>query len=103
MKNINDLLIGDFISRASVELRGCTTLLDIGCGEAPYRASYGEVVRRSFALDRQLRPNLRDRFACGDCLQLPVRSASADAVLCTEVLEHLSNPMAGVGEIARVL
>jgi SAM-dependent methyltransferase len=40
---------------------------------------------------------------CGDAARLPVRDASVDTVLCTEVLEHLERPEAVASEIARVL
>lgn len=39
----------------------------------------------------------------GDVTQLPLPAASADVVLCTEVLEHLRHPAACVAEIERLL
>ncbi len=39
----------------------------------------------------------------GDILRLPFADASADAVLCKEVLEHVPDPGAAVAEIHRVL
>lgn len=38
-----------------------------------------------------------------DITNIPVPSGSFDAVLCTEVLEHVSNPIAALEEISRVL
>lgn len=41
--------------------------------------------------------------AVGDILRLPFRTASADGVLCKEVLEHVTDPAAAVAEIHRIL
>ena len=38
-----------------------------------------------------------------DISQIPVKSGSFDAVLCTEVLEHVPNPLAAVREFQRIL
>lgn len=38
-----------------------------------------------------------------DVTRTPIRAGSVDCILCTEVLEHLSNPQACVDEIHRLL
>lgn len=49
-------------------------------------------------LDWVTKPNV---FA--DATQVPLKSASIDCILCTEVLEHLKDPQACVDEIHRLL
>lgn len=39
----------------------------------------------------------------GDALNLPFRECTFDFILCTEVLEHLADPLKGAQEIQRVL
>lgn len=84
-------------SKAS-SLRG--SLLDLGCGDSPYRELVSPYVTRYLGCDpvAQSRPNV-----VADGAGLPFRSGSFDSVLCTQVLEHVPDPLAVVKEIARVL
>ncbi|MDI6813411.1 MAG: class I SAM-dependent methyltransferase [Deltaproteobacteria bacterium] len=81
------------------------TLLDVGCGAKPYRNLFS--VNNYLGLEYlpsspQYRLNTPpDIWA--DCQCLPIRSGSIDAILCTQVLEHLSNPIAFFLEAFRVL
>lgn len=75
-------------------------LLDIGCGTKPYRRRLS--ARRYIGIDLPTYgPQAADIF--GTALQLPFRDASYDAVLCTQVLEHVPNPGRLLQEIARLL
>jgi SAM-dependent methyltransferase len=49
-------------------------------------------------LDVETRPDI-----CADIRHVPLRSNSADCVICTEVLEHLPDPKTCVDEARRVL
>src|SRR5258708_18405479 len=42
-------------------------------------------------------------YVTGSCQQLPFATASFDMVVCCDVLEHLQEIEAGIGEMARVL
>lgn len=91
---------------------GCSTLLDAGCGEG-------------FVIDRLARrhPDLKitgvdiseeaieyakehfgdkGRFRSGSVYKLPFSDKSFDAVLCSEVLEHVDDPNRAVAELKRV-
>ncbi len=75
------------------------TVLDLGCGDRPYRSLFPNVRRYvGMDLDPRRRPNV-----IGSAEHLPFRDGVADAVLCTEVLEHCPNPEAVLREIGRVL
>jgi SAM-dependent methyltransferase len=103
MKNINDVLNDDFIARGSAGRVMAPCLIDLGCGEFPYEQHYKGMGAKCFGIDRTFRPELRGRLTCADCLMLPLRTASVDVVVCTEVLEHLPDPRAAAQEIARVV
>ena len=92
------------------------TILDIGCGSAlvadrvadldatyiglDFPAHHIAYARKRF-LDADQR--LRTAFVRGDAEGMPLRSASVDTVVFSEVIEHLLRPELAVWEIARVL
>lgn len=77
-------------------------LLDVGCGGQPYRALFQPHVERYVGVDTPA--SVRSRVdAAAVASQLPFADATFDTILCTEVLEHLSDPSAGVSEMARTL
>ena len=78
-------------------------VLDVGCGRKPYRAFVP--ARRYVGLDLDT-PELRelggaDLFYDGG--EFPVADESFDAVLCSQVLEHIFAPAEFLAEIRRVL
>lgn len=76
--------------------------LDAGSGRAPYKARLRERGVEVITMDIENRSGDVDLVA--DLQHMPaVESASVDAVICTEVLEHVADPSAALAEIARVL
>ncbi|MEZ6016619.1 MAG: methyltransferase domain-containing protein [Planctomycetota bacterium] len=90
-------------------------LLDVGVSEAPYRALFSGAVTRYVGLEYP--PSILDKQpemwailervkvpvqVFGDGSRLPIRDASIDTVLATEVLEHVPRPELFVREMARV-
>ncbi|KXU29326.1 hypothetical protein AXW74_23670 [Sphingobium sp. AM] len=81
-------------------------LLDVGCGEMPYRSFLPPTVRYTgidvphagaFAMQGN------EEVVAFDGLSIPFGDATFDTVLCTEVLEHSPEPKALLAEIERVL
>lgn len=101
-------------ARAHLPLGG--TLLDIGCGSALVADRLEDLAAQYLGLDygghhigyaatkyRGRTPPLRARFLHGAAEQLPLRDATVDMVVFSEVIEHLVRPELAVWEIARVL
>jgi SAM-dependent methyltransferase len=81
-------------------------LLDVGCGEMPFRGSLprsvdytGIDVEAALAFGMRGDPAIR----VFDGRSIPFADASFDHVLCTEVLEHAEDPAGLMAEIHRVL
>lgn len=75
-------------------------LLDLGCGNQPYRRWYEPFVSTVTALDAAPLPGV-DVVAMADDVPLP--DASFDVILATEVLEHVNDAEKAMSEIFRLL
>jgi SAM-dependent methyltransferase len=87
-------------------------LLDVGCGDgywsSRFAARAGEVVgidpnARMISLAKHLHPRPNLRFDEGVAEKLPYSDASFDRVVAVSVVEHFSDPVGGLREMARVL
>lgn len=76
------------------------TVLDYGCADVPYRAFFPAAVDY-LAADLPGNPRATLEIAAGGTL--PLGDASVDAVLSTQVLEHVTDPAAYLAEAHRVL
>lgn len=74
-------------------------LLDVGCGERPYEPFFAGRVADYVGLDF-----VETRYGdlVGPAEALPVDDESFDVVLCTQVLEHCTDPARVVSELRRV-
>jgi len=74
-------------------------LLDVGCGEKPYRALFDPYVVDHVGVDPVENPHAELR---GPIEALPVEDGAFDVVVCVQVLEHVEDPASGVRELHRV-
>lgn len=101
---IVDQLRDEFLAGAFRQLGRKRLLLDLGCGNRPFRHMYEKYADNSVGMDVPY--SLHDLgsiqvYASGT--DLPFKSGSFDVVLCTEVMEHVAEPESFLKEIDRVL
>ena len=82
------------------ELEGAT-LVDYGCGTMPYRPLFERYVSRYVGVD--LASNDEAEASLDEAGRMALPDASADAVLSTQVLEHVGDPSMYLAEAFRVL
>jgi SAM-dependent methyltransferase len=75
-------------------------VLDVGCGRMPYYPLFEAVASDYVGSD--IAPGPRIRHVC-PVEELDIDDARFDLVLCTQVVEHVSDPERALAEIARVL
>ncbi len=76
------------------------SLLDVGGRGKPYASFFAGRVLNHYVLDVEAAPSVD---IVGDARRMPLADASIDVVLCTQVLEHVPDPIAVIAEIRRVL
>lgn len=90
--------VREMVSRMVLPM-GAGTILDVGCGNAPY----GDLLPGWRRIGINIDASDASPEVVGDGTCLPFRDACADAVLCTQVMEHVRDPFGLVRELARVL
>jgi ubiquinone/menaquinone biosynthesis C-methylase UbiE len=88
------------------------TFLDVGCGDGTYESilekDFCYLVGSDLTLSnlkmakRRIDEKSKVDFVLADAKHLPFRSLSVDVLLCSEVLEHLHEPIEALAELLRV-
>ncbi|MEM0961749.1 MAG: methyltransferase domain-containing protein [Bacteroidota bacterium] len=77
-------------------------LLDAGAGDSPYRTHYAHTVYESADFEQVDRAYGETTYVC-DLSDIPVEGERFDAVVFSQVMEHLPEPRAVLAELFRVL
>jgi predicted SAM-dependent methyltransferase len=84
-------------------------VLDIGAGTCPYRSLFSHCDYKTHDFKKYTGEKLGGITEYGtidyesDITDIPVPDSSFDAILCTEVLEHVQEPFEAIKEMARIL
>lgn len=90
--------IREFVRSVAGQLKPRALVLDAGAGKSPYK----EFFRHTNYMATDLRPEPGLLFV-SNSLNIPLKNACCDAVLSTQVIEHVRNPQDALSEMHRVL
>jgi SAM-dependent methyltransferase len=92
-----------WVSHQATQVPAGATVLDIGAGTAPYRESFAHTtyVTQDFKQTPDLEYGSIDVIS--DIVDVPLPDDYADVIVCSEVFEHIPDPLAGLREITRLL
>jgi SAM-dependent methyltransferase len=93
------LMLEASLKQCGAYVKGVT--LDVGCGRKPYAKTFFAGAEKYVGMDY-----LTDRSTpdvVGSATDIPLGDASFDTVVCTEVLEHVPDPLKALREMYRVL
>lgn len=92
-----------FMSQAAAALPPGARVLDAGAGDAPYRELFAHCDYRTSDWSHSVHDGGRAADVVASLDALPLPDGELDAILNTQVLEHVADPQAVVAELARVL
>ncbi|HEX5003123.1 MAG TPA: class I SAM-dependent methyltransferase [Bacteroidia bacterium] len=101
---IADTLRKDFIEKSFHENNHTGYLLDLGCGVKPFYDLYSKYTDKSIGIDVAASPHgTKTADIVYDGKTIPFEANTFDTVFCTEVMEHVPEPVRFISEIHRVL
>lgn len=79
-----------------------TRVLDAGAGEQPYKALFSHCHYVAADFEKVNKSYARSDYVC-DLSSIPISDAAFDAILLSQVLEHIPEPLPVLNELRRVL
>jgi len=94
--------------RQAARIPAGSRVLDVGAGSCPYRAHFAHCIYETqdftALADEQVRDGGYGQIDyVSEITSIPVAAGRFDVVICTEVLEHVPDPIAAVKEMGRTL
>ena len=104
LADIGRWYINNFVKKVAISMAPNDSILDAGAGEGVYRKLFSHC--KYSAIDLAVGDsnwNYENLDYVGPLHKMPIEDSTFDAILCTQVLEHLELPRESVCEMYRVL
>lgn len=96
-----DSRIVNIVATVNARVKPGSRLLDLGCGDMAFRALLPQMQYVGVDLDTAKAPDAVKHDL--SVTPYPFKDAEFDAVICSEVLEHLWNPETALAELKRIM
>lgn len=95
--------IAEFVAEAARRIPSGARVVDVGAGDAPYREFFEHTDYITIDWEHSIHGGAAGSDFLASAENLPLDEASADAIVMTEVLEHISAPERVLNEVGRIL
>lgn len=102
MSNPSRVWLDGEISAFAKAIPAGSLVLDAGAGQQPYRHHFAHCRYEAADFEKVAKRYAHSTYVC-DLSQIPVEDARFDAVIFSQVMEHLPEPLAVLTELRRVL
>lgn len=98
-----------WILNKSITIEKNSIVLDVGAGSSPHRIKFNHCKYISHDFVQLKKDQLEDGMGyskidiVSDILDIPLSDGTIDVILCTEVIEHVKNPILVIEQFARLL
>ena len=92
-----------YMLRVAAEIPPGARILDVGAGEQPYRELFEHARYECCDWANSVHPGARKVDYVAPADDLPLEDGTYDAVVCTQVLEHVAEPGDVLAELFRIL
>lgn len=98
-----------WVQQKAREVNNYSRVIDIGAGSCPYKIFFDHCEYVAHDFGKLADEQIQERKGYGsisifsDICNIPVDNCSFDVVLCTEVIEHVPEPIKAVYEMGRIL
>lgn len=102
--NIANLSVINFMKFASNKIKSSDKILDAGAGSCPYKKYFSHTKYESTDFENIFEKSFKNKhtFICS-LENIPKSNDSYNAIICTEVLEHVEYPSKVIKEFYRIL
>jgi glycosyltransferase involved in cell wall biosynthesis len=95
--------IAAFVAIAAASLPPGSRVADVGAGSAPFRELFSHTEYLTVDRPESLHGDASDFDIAASAEHIPLGDGDLDAIICTQVLEHVSEPAAALAEFSRLL